>query len=91
MIPSKLFEYAALGKPIWAGVGGFTASFVSTEITNAAVFPPCDVDGALRAFDQLRIQEIPRVEFCAKYSRTKVSRALAEDVLGTVRESGARA
>lgn len=87
VIPSKLFEYVALGKPIWAGVAGFTATFVNTEITNAAVFHPCDVDGALRAFDQLRIQDSPRIEFCAKYSRTKLSRALAEDLLETAREN----
>ena len=51
VLPSKLFEYAALGKPVLAGVAGFAARFVREEISNAAVFPPCDVAGAVRAFD----------------------------------------
>ena len=56
MLPSKLFEYAALGKPIWAGVAGFTASFVTSEITNAAVFHPCNAEDALRAFERLQLR-----------------------------------
>ena len=32
-LPSKLFEYAAMGKSIWAGVAGYTAEFVRSEKT----------------------------------------------------------
>ncbi len=40
VLPSKLFEYAALGKPVLAGVAGYAAQFVREEIDNAAVFSP---------------------------------------------------
>src|SRR5262249_37300436 len=34
VLPSKLFEYGALGKPVLAGVGGYAACFVCEEIEN---------------------------------------------------------
>jgi glycosyltransferase involved in cell wall biosynthesis len=49
VLPSKIFEYGALGKPVWAGVSGFPAEFIKENLSNAAVFPPCDVAAAIAA------------------------------------------
>ncbi len=81
VLPSKVFEYAAVGKPVWAGVSGYPAEFVTNEISNSAVFYPCDVAGAVRAFRKLRFQFTPRPEFIDKYARSNISRALAEDIM----------
>jgi glycosyltransferase involved in cell wall biosynthesis len=83
VLPSKIFEYAALGKPVWAGVAGFSAAFLRKEVDNAAVFAPCDVEDAMRGFETLRIADEPRVEFIQKFSRSGIMRSMAEDVLGT--------
>lgn len=82
VLPSKLFEYGATGKPIWAGVAGYPAEFVRTELSNVAIFPPCDVDAAMTAFAQLELGECPRVGFVEKYSRSSISRAMAEQIIG---------
>jgi len=87
VLPSKLFEYAALGKPVWAGVAGYAAEFVRSEIGNSAVFRPCDVDDAVRSFDTLRLRDEPRVNFVAKYARANISRLLAADILAVGRGS----
>lgn len=81
VLPSKVFEYAALGKPVWAGVAGYAAEFVSTEIDNSAVFQPCDVESAVLSFDRLSIHDMPRTSFMAKYARSTISQALARDIL----------
>jgi len=81
VLPSKLFEYAALGKPVLAGVGGFSADFVREEIPNAKVFRPCDVAGALEALKGLKLEETPRSAFVAKYGRAAICRRMADDVL----------
>jgi glycosyltransferase involved in cell wall biosynthesis len=81
VLPSKLFEYAALGKPILAGVAGYAARFIRAEIGNAAVFAPCDVAGAVAAFQSLELVDRPRPAFTAKYVRSNISRAMADDVL----------
>jgi glycosyltransferase involved in cell wall biosynthesis len=85
VLPSKLFEYAALGKPVWAGVSGYAAEFVRSEISNAALFHPCDADEAARSFASLKIQDMPRIDFIAKYAREAISRELAADILSVGR------
>jgi glycosyltransferase involved in cell wall biosynthesis len=85
VLPSKVFEYAAMGKPVWAGLAGFSAQFVTRHVTNAAVFRPCDVVGALEALDHLVLEDAPRTEFLARYSRAEVSSRLADDILAIVR------
>ncbi len=82
VLPSKIFEYAALGKPIWAGVSGYAAQFLHEHVSNAVVFHPCDVKEALWVFDQLEIRDAPRDEFVQKFSRTAIMGAMAEDILG---------
>jgi hypothetical protein len=81
VLPSKLFEYAALGKPVLAGVGGFAARFVREEISNSAVFPPCDVAAGVAAFGSLKMESAPRADFVARHARAGLARALASDLL----------
>ena len=81
VLPSKLFEYAALGKPVWAGVAGYAADFIHEEIENAAVFAPCDAAAAVESFDTLRLLHTPRRAFVARYRREKLMEDLVRDVL----------
>ncbi len=81
VLPSKIFEYAATGKPIWAGVAGYAAEFIDSEVDNAAVFPPCDVEAAVGAFDRLIVRSSPRESFIQKFSRKGIIRQLAADIV----------
>lgn len=81
VLPSKIFEYAATGKPIWAGVAGYAADFLHDEVTNSAVFPPCDADAALHALAGLRLEDSERPEFERKFSRKAIMQRMAADVL----------
>jgi glycosyltransferase involved in cell wall biosynthesis len=81
VLPSKIFEYAAMGKPVWAGVAGYAAHFLRTEVPNSAVFRPGSVDEAVRALAELSIRTTPRRAFVETYARSRVSAALASDIL----------
>lgn len=81
VLPSKVFEYGALGKPLLAGVAGFAAQFIRDEIDNAAVFPPGDVAAAVQAYQSLTLVDRPRAAFVAKYARSRIVRAMADDIL----------
>jgi glycosyltransferase involved in cell wall biosynthesis len=81
VLPSKLFEYAAMGKPIWAGVAGYAAEFVRSEISNAAVFSPCDVEEAGRSFTKLVLHHTSRDDFFRKYTRKNIMEKMAADIL----------
>lgn len=89
VLPSKIFEYAALGKPIWAGVSGYAAKFLHDEVRNAAVFTPCNVEGALAAWNELTLGDTPRPEFVARFSRTSIMRQMARDVVRCMGPAGA--
>jgi glycosyltransferase involved in cell wall biosynthesis len=90
VLPSKIFEYAALGKPIWAGVAGYAARFLSEEVENSAVFRPCDLEEALLAFERLTVRDAPRKAFVRKYSRTRIMSDMAADVLAHVGSGSSR-
>lgn len=85
VLPSKLFEYAAMGKPVWAGVAGYSAQFISEEITNSAVFDPCDVDAAVNKFNGLIFRTEQRIEFLEKFSRAKIMQEMARQILCCVK------
>ena len=81
VLPSKIFEYAALGKPVWAGVAGYAAEFLASEVQNAAIFPPCDIGGAVAAIDRLALVSTPRDAFVERFDRRVIMRAMAADVI----------
>jgi glycosyltransferase involved in cell wall biosynthesis len=87
VLPSKLFEYAALGKPVLAGVAGFAARFITEEIANSAVFAPCDVAAGVRAFESLRMEVTPRPDFIERHARAHLARSLAADLLSLAEPS----
>ncbi len=81
VLPSKIFEYGALGKPIWAGVAGYAAEFLKKNITNVAVFMPCDVDDAVSSFEYLEMITRPRLDFVENFARIKIMQKMASDII----------
>lgn len=84
VLPSKVFEYAATGKPILAGLAGYPASFVAAQIGNARVFPPCDGRAGVAALRELSLDVTDRSEFIGRYSRERLSGMLARDIVGAL-------
>jgi hypothetical protein len=90
VLPSKVFEYGALGKPVWAGVAGYSAQFLAEELTNVAVFPPCDDEAAMQVFERLEIRDTPRLSFVRKFSRATIMADMAADILRHAASAAAR-
>lgn len=81
VLPSKIFEYAAVGKPIWAGVSGFAGEFLLEHVSNAAVFHPCNVQQAVESFERLELNTQPRKAFVETFSRESIMQEMAADIL----------
>jgi glycosyltransferase involved in cell wall biosynthesis len=81
VLPSKLFEYVAFGKPIWAGVSGYASTFLKNEVTNVALFHPCDIEQATASFHELKIEAVDPSNFIKRYSRKKIMEEMASDIL----------
>jgi glycosyltransferase involved in cell wall biosynthesis len=77
MLPAKIFEYAATGKPILAGVVGFAADFIQSEVSNAVVFQPFDTQHALKEIAKLDFMSHEREAFIKKYHRDAIMQNMA--------------
>ena len=76
-LPSNLFEYAAMDKPILAGLSGYSKKFVSSEVSNCAVFAPTDYQDAIKKLKSLELRSMSRETFKAKYKRDRIMAAMA--------------
>ncbi len=81
VLPSKIFEYAATGKPILAGVAGYAAEFLDQEVVNVAVVPPCSIEAAAKALRELSLETTDRQEFIQRFRRDNIMRRLVDDCL----------
>lgn len=83
VLPSKIFEYAATGKPILAGVGGHAADFLRDNVSGVEVFAPCDSKGMQAGLQRLIAGPpiIDRSEFCSRYLRQNIMEKMAADIL----------
>lgn len=80
VLPSKIFEYAVTGKPIWAGLSGYSRDFTQKEVSHSAVFNPCDGLDAMRTFQSLDLKNNPRDEFKNKFTRKNIMKELVQDL-----------
>ncbi len=89
VLPSKLFEYGALGRPILAGLAGVSADFLRSELSDAVLFAPCDVEGLVRGYEQLRtVIQIPdRSEFKQRFARRRIMDQMAADLVAFTRRA----
>lgn len=85
VLPSKLFEYAATGKPILAGVAGSSAAFLAENVAGAEVFPPCDAQALVEAWERLPEGPFDRTGFRTRFDRRNLMRDMAEEVLSVAR------
>lgn len=84
VLPSKIFEYAASGKPIIAGVSGHAANFLTSEIEGVHLFQPGDVDQLLTIIRQLKKypSHYDRSEFVSKFKRQTLMAEFWKVILG---------
>ncbi|MEZ8943715.1 glycosyltransferase family 4 protein [Vibrio sp. 10N.247.311.12] len=81
VLPSKIFEYAATGKPILAGVSGYAAEFIKSEVSNAEVFYPGDHKGAVEALNKLELVHTDRSVFIDKYTRANIMKDMSNSII----------
>jgi len=83
VLPSKIFEYAALRRPIVAGLSGYSAKFIVDNVPYATIFNSGDVDGCVNAIKKVESLEIKDKNidiFIKKYSREKIMNKMAKHI-----------
>tara|TARA_B110000858_G_C17765419_1_gene456780 strand:+ start:83 stop:1273 length:1191 start_codon:yes stop_codon:yes gene_type:complete len=85
VLPSKIFEYAATGKPIWAGVDGYAKKFLSEEVIGSWIFEPSNINSAIKSFKLIKNDWSDRQVFIKKYNRNIIQKNLVDDILSIVK------
>lgn len=82
VLPSKLFEYAATGRPMLAGVAGYPREFLEANLSGVETFNPCDIAGGARALKRLLegAATFDRRKFAKRYARSAIMAEMAEDI-----------
>ncbi|WP_263263884.1 glycosyltransferase family 4 protein [Pseudomonas entomophila] len=88
VLPSKLFEYIATGKPLWAGTAGWARRFILESGVNAAIFPPNDAEQAVAALRHLDLTRTDTSAFSRAFDRRAIMRRMAGDIIGVAVPGG---
>ena len=85
VLPSKLFEYAAIPKPIYGGLTGYSKQFAS-EITDSYIFDSSNANEAIQQMELLlantfKKEVAERYEFMQKYRRSNIMQAMAQSII----------
>ena len=84
VLPSKIFEYGATNKPVIAGVGGYAKKFIQENVKNAITFDSGDVKSLVEILQNHEPVQIERTDFIEKFSREKIMKSMAENILSLV-------
>ena len=88
-LPSKIFEYAVIGKPIVGGLSGYSSQFLSEHVPHSYVFEPGDTVGCLKAIKEATNASVKQYDleaFKSKFSRSKIKKSLSKEILRCARE-----
>ncbi len=81
VLPSKLFEYAAFGKPIIAGVGGYASQFIRENLDNYILFAPTDVESMVTQLLKFEGCDKDQGNFVRKFARKNIMEEMARSIL----------
>jgi len=81
VLPSKIFEYAVTGKPILAGVKGYSRQFIQNNLNDTMLFEPCSPGDFLEKFREFEPVLKPRTQFVQSFSRKSIMDQMADEFL----------
>lgn len=84
VLPSKIFEYAMSGKPILAGVSGYSKKFLNEHVAACEIFTPCDANDAFEKLKRLLDTSSEKRDtklFYEKFNRNNLMKTLAQEII----------
>lgn len=89
VLPSKLFEYASIGKPIVAGLDGYSKDFADKHISYVSTFMPGKVDDCVKCIldsNQMVIEKNNVDTFLSNFSRETLMTSYAKDLINIAKD-----
>jgi glycosyltransferase involved in cell wall biosynthesis len=85
VLPSKIFEYGATGKPVVAGVSGFSAQFIKHNLPSWIVFEPTNLEDFKKEFKKDKNSLPDNNVFKQQFNRFTIMNKLVEQLDETYR------
>lgn len=79
VLPSKVFEYAAINKPIIAGVDGFARKFLNEYLPSIIIFDPGSLESFKINFKPKDTTEVNYADFIKKFTRKNIMQKMVND------------
>ena len=81
-MPSKIFEYAATGKPVIAGIDGYASNFIrNNNVPGFFLFTPNNVNSFFEMFFNIDCPFFDRNQFLSKWTRRSKVKEMVDDIL----------
>ena len=84
VLPSKIFEYGAIGKPIIAGVDGYARKFIKEHLEDALIFEPSNVEELVEVLENYEPKLISREDFIERFNREAIFDEMTDSILELV-------
>ena len=84
VLPSKVFEYGALSRPVIAGVNGFAKNFIEKNIPYSIVFQPNNAEDFYAKFSNYQYQLPNSQLFIDKFKRDNINKEMAKSIIATI-------
>lgn len=87
VLPSKIFELGATGKPLLAGISGYSREFMEQHLSDTRFFEPGDKQSFIRMLknlDEIGDQIPDRTIFIKNFKRDNVNRLMAKSILSLI-------
>ncbi len=81
VLPSKIFEYGALDKPIIAGVGGYASNFINQNLSNYILFLPGDAESMVNQLKSFTFKYEQRLGFRKTFDREQINKQMAKSII----------
>lgn len=88
VLPSKIFELAVIGKPILAGVGGYSARFLREHVPHSFIFEPCSAESLVNSLRQMadsNHEQMDVQQFKEQFSRESINKCMSESILANLK------
>ena len=89
-LPSKIFEYSVMGKPIVAGVNGFAKKFINNNFPHCKTFLPNNINKCEIAIEEsikLKVSKENVHNIKEKFSRRKIMNSMSDTLIRLYDES----
>lgn len=84
VLPSKIFELGATGKPLLAGISGYSREFMKQHLPDTSFFEPGDKESfiqALKKLEKTKQRKPEREKFVTMFKRKNVNQKMAKTIL----------